>query len=194
MASANFCVVMKVFCKIILDRARGSFWQDPLKINKLASCSDQINNLRIIVEQSIEFRCPLYLLLEEEPGVKWVSIVSNLVKNHLLTMLTIQYQFHKYPDAHLVLLFQNNIQYLFEEFCKFSFHLMVSFSNQNHWESNTTTTRKTHLINKLTNIHQACSRRKEHKKCVENLCKFEFYFYETQELEQHTHMLLHSIH
>jgi endonuclease/exonuclease/phosphatase family metal-dependent hydrolase len=60
------CVTMKVFCWIILNRIVGPL--DKLLRPEQAgfragrSCIDQINTLRIIIEQSVEFRSPLYLL------------------------------------------------------------------------------------------------------------------------------------
>ena len=60
------CVVMKVFCWIILNRISNQL--DPLLRPEQAgfrsgrSCIDQINTLRIIIEQSVEFRSPIYLL------------------------------------------------------------------------------------------------------------------------------------
>ena len=60
------CVAMKVFCKIILERIVGpvdkKLRPEQAGFRAGRSCIDQINALRIIIEQSVEYRSPLYLL------------------------------------------------------------------------------------------------------------------------------------
>lgn len=59
-------VPSKVFSRIILNRMKEAIDQKTRKeqagFRRNRSCTDQINTLRIIVEQSVEFRSPLYLL------------------------------------------------------------------------------------------------------------------------------------
>jgi len=60
------CVVMKVFCKIILERMvkliDAKIRPEQAGFRAGRSCIDQANALRIIIEQSVEMRSPLYLL------------------------------------------------------------------------------------------------------------------------------------
>ena len=60
------CVVMKVFCKIILERmvklVDVKIRPEQAGFRAGRSCTDQASTLRIIIEQSVEMRSPLYLL------------------------------------------------------------------------------------------------------------------------------------
>jgi hypothetical protein len=59
-------VISKVFTRIILDRISGiletGIWKEQAGFGPNRSCIDQINTLRIIIEQSLAFQSPLYLL------------------------------------------------------------------------------------------------------------------------------------
>jgi exonuclease III len=60
------CVTSKVFCSIILNRMmselEGSIRREQAGFRPGRSCVDQINSLRIIIEQSVEMRSRLYML------------------------------------------------------------------------------------------------------------------------------------
>jgi hypothetical protein len=59
-------VISKVFTHTILDRISGiletGIQKEQASFRPNRSCIDQINTLRIIIEQSLEFQSPLYLL------------------------------------------------------------------------------------------------------------------------------------
>jgi hypothetical protein len=59
-------VISKVFTHIILDRISGiletRIQKEQAGFRHNMSCIDQINTLRIIIKQSLEFKSPLYLL------------------------------------------------------------------------------------------------------------------------------------
>jgi hypothetical protein len=59
-------VISKVFTRIILDRISGiletGIRKEQASFRPNRSCIDQISTLRIIIEQSLEFQSPLYLL------------------------------------------------------------------------------------------------------------------------------------
>jgi hypothetical protein len=59
-------VISKIFNKIILERIKNSLEMDLRKeqagFRHNRSCIDQINTLRVIIEQSIGFQSPLYLV------------------------------------------------------------------------------------------------------------------------------------
>jgi hypothetical protein len=59
-------VISKVFTRIILDRISGILETEIRKeqtgFRPNRSCIDQISTLRIIIEQSLKFQSPLYLL------------------------------------------------------------------------------------------------------------------------------------
>ena len=57
-------MISKIFNKIILERIKNSLEMSLQKeqagFHHNRSCIDQINTLRVIIEQSVEFRSPLY--------------------------------------------------------------------------------------------------------------------------------------
>jgi len=59
-------VISKIFNKIILERIKNSLEMGLRKeqagFHHNRSCIDQISTLRVIIEQSIEFQSPLYML------------------------------------------------------------------------------------------------------------------------------------
>jgi hypothetical protein len=59
-------VISKIFNKIILERIKNSLEMSLRKeqagFHHNRSCIDQINTLRVIIEQSVEFQSPLYML------------------------------------------------------------------------------------------------------------------------------------
>lgn len=60
-------VISKVFKRIILERVgraleMGEVRKEQARFRPNRSCIDQINTIRIIIEQSIEFQSPLYML------------------------------------------------------------------------------------------------------------------------------------
>jgi hypothetical protein len=59
-------VISKIFNKIILERIKNSLemglWKEQAGFRHNRSGIDQINTLRVIIEQSVKFRSPLYML------------------------------------------------------------------------------------------------------------------------------------
>jgi hypothetical protein len=59
-------VISKIFNKIILERIKDmlerGLWKEQAGFRHNRSCIDQINTLRVIIEQSFEFQSPLYML------------------------------------------------------------------------------------------------------------------------------------
>ena len=59
-------MISKIFNKIVLERIKNSLEMGLRKeqagFHQNRSCIDQINTLRVIIEQSVEFQSPLYML------------------------------------------------------------------------------------------------------------------------------------
>jgi hypothetical protein len=59
-------VISKIFNKVILERIKNSLemglQKEQAGFRKNRSCIDQINTLRVIIEQSVELQSPLYML------------------------------------------------------------------------------------------------------------------------------------
>jgi hypothetical protein len=60
----------KILSRIMLNRIKGyihnKFRKEQMGLCKGRSCTDQVNNLRIILEQFTEFQSPLYLIFIEK--------------------------------------------------------------------------------------------------------------------------------